>query len=343
MKVHLKLKYLIKKIFFSGIILALPCEIMAQGGNTAYDFLNIPSSSYVFGMGGVNVSDLHSDIDMVSENPSLIGPENDKELKLGYMHYYGNSNFASVRYGQAAGEHGAWVAGIRYLNYGNFQGYESNGVATGSFTVQDIVAEGSYAHDFTYRLRGGINVKMIYSVYEQYSAFAMAADIGLNYYDETKDLSLGFVLKNMGGQIKRFEDTYNRLPFDIELGLTKGFKENFSFSITAWNLTKWKLPYYIHENGSEVEMSNPGFFRNFFSHFVFGVSYAPVDKFYATLGYNYRTASNMTSYERNILSGFSIGAGFKVKAFSVGAAYAIPHKKASTILLNLGVDIFEML
>lgn len=315
----------------------------AQGGSTAYDFLNIPSSSYTFGMGGANVSTIHSDIDLAAQNPALIGPENDKELKLGYMHYYGSSNFASLRYGQAVKERGAWAAGIRYLNYGTFQGYESNGVSTGTFTAQDIVFEGTYSHDFTYRLRGGINVKMVYSAYEQYSAFAMAADLGLCYYDDDHEVSLGLVLKNMGGQIKRFEDHYDRVPFDVQLGITKGFKDSFAFSITAWNLTKWKLPYYAHEDGSETELTDPGFFRNFFKHLVFGIEYSPSEKFYLTLGYNYKQASDMASYQRNFFSGFSLGAGFKVKAYSAGVSFAMPHKGATTILLNLGLDIFELL
>lgn len=333
---------MIRSLLLLGVIVC-PGLMKAQGGSTAYDFLNIPGSSYVFGMGGVNVSSLHTDIDLAAQNPALIGPENDKELQLGYMHYYGSSNFAGVRYGMAAGERGAWAAGIRYLNYGTFQGYEADGISTGTFTAQDIIFEGTYSHDFTYRLRGGINVKMVYSSYEQYTAFALAADLGLTYYDERHDISLGLVLKNMGGQLKRFEDRYNRLPFDVQLGLTKGFKETFSFSITAWNLTKWHLPYYVHEDGEETRETNAGFFRNLFRHLVFGVEYSPSEKFYIDLGYNYKTASDMASYQRNFFSGFSIGAGFKVKAFSVGAGFAMPHKGASTVLINLGLDITELL
>lgn len=339
-----------KQGFFRSIIIScfgigalLTSIACAQGGNTAYDFLEIPSSSYVMGMGGANVSSLQSDLDLAAQNPALIGPENDKELKLGYMHYYGNSNFASVRYGQAAGQRGAWAAGIRYLNYGNFQGYDDNGSYTGTFTAQDIVFEGTYSHDFTYRLRGGINVKMVYSAYEQYSAFAMAADLGLCYYDDVHDLSLGLVLKNMGGQLKRFEEHYDRMPFDVQVGISKGFKESFSFSITAWHLTKWRLPYYVHEDGKETELTDPGFFRNFFRHLVFGLEYSPSDRFYINLGYNYKTASDMAAYQRHFLSGFSIGGGFKVKAYSAGVAFAMPHKGATTLLLNLGLDITELL
>ena len=80
----------------------------------------------------------------------------------------------------------------------------------------------TYSHDFTYRLRGGINLKMIYSNYEQYSAFAIAADLGINYYDDDHDFSVSLVLKNMGGQVKRFEEAYDRLPFDVQIGFMKG-------------------------------------------------------------------------------------------------------------------------
>ena len=330
-------------LILSICLFILPLKTKAQGGTTAYDFLNIPSSSFVFGSGGVNISTLHTDLNLADQNPALIGPENDKELKVGYMHYYGSSNFGSVRFGMAAGERGAWAAGLRYLNYGTFSGYEPDGSYTGSFSVQDVILEGTYSHDFTYRLRGGINVKMIYSGYEQYTAFAMAADLGLCYYDDDHEISVGFVLKNMGGQLKRFEEKYNRLPFDVELGITKGFKDRFSFSITAWHLTKWNLPYYVHEDGEETEQRNSGFFRNLFRHLVFGLDFTPSERFYINLGYNYKTASDMASYQRNFFSGFSIGTGFNVRAFSLGVAFGMPHKGAATLLLNLGLDINELL
>lgn len=315
----------------------------AQSGSTAYDFLNIPSSSYVMGMGGSNVSSLQQDINLADQNPSLLGPENDKELKVGYMLYYGSSNFAGARFAMAAGEHGAWAAGIRYLNYGTFSGYDVEGIYTGDFTVQDVVFEGTFSHDITYSLRGGINVKFVYSGYEQYSALALAADLGLSYYDDNHDFSLGLVLKNMGGQIKRFEETYNRLPFDIELGITKGIGKQFSFSITANNLVRWKIPYYHHSDGEEILLKDRGFLQNFFRHLIFGVDYQPTQSFYAVLAYNYKTRSDMASYQRSFLSGFSIGAGFRVKSYSIDLAYALPHKGASTLLLNLGLDISDFL
>ena len=312
----------------------------AQTGSSAYEFLEIPTSSRVYGLGGCNVSAIDTEVTLSQQNPALLGAEIESQLGVSYMHYMGSANFAGARFGHSSGERGAWAAGIRYLNYGEISGYDNTGAYTGSFTPVDMCFDGTYSHDFTDRLRGGISLKMVYSNYEQYTAFALAADLGINYFDPNHDLSVGFVLKNMGGQLKRFEDNYDHLPFDVQLGLTKGLGESFSISVTAWNLTKWKLPYYKHSDSeghvSEEKMS---FGSNLFRHLVFGVEYMPTDRFYLDLGYNYKVRTDMSSYQRNFLSGFSIGAGFRARAFTVGAAYAMPHKSASTILLNLALDI----
>lgn len=324
---------------------AIAFTASAQTGRSAYDFLDVTTSSHVYGLGGTNITVIDDDVTLVEQNPALIGPEIEKQVAFSYMHYLGSANFASVRYGQAAGEHGAWAAGIRYLNYGSIDGYDQNGTPTGSFSPSDVVVEGSYSHDFTYRLRGGINIKGIYSSYEDYNAFALAADLGLNYYNDERDMSLSLVLANMGGQIKRFNESYDRLPFDIRLGWMKGFSDSgFSVSVTASHLTKWDLPYYEHteEGEQEIKMKS-SFGKNLFRHLIFGVQYQPSEKFYVDLGYNYKTRSDMQGYQRNFLSGFSAGLGLKVNAFRIGVAYGMPHKSASTIMLNLGMNLSELL
>ena len=45
---------------------------------------------------------------------------------------------------------------------------------------------------------GGIELKGIYSSYADYSAFALATDLGINYYNPDRDLSLlGVVVANL--------------------------------------------------------------------------------------------------------------------------------------------------
>lgn len=339
---HLLKRYIAGVVTFAaGIVPAV-----AQLSSNAYDFLEIPTSAHAYGLGGTNIALISDDVTLTDQNPALLGPEIEMQLAFNYMLYMQSGNFAGVRFGKAAGERGAWSAGIRYLNYGSIPGYEADGTPSGSFTPQDVVFEGTYSHDFTDRLRGGINMKMIYSSYEIYNAFAMAVDVGINYYDDEKDLSLSAVLKNMGGQIKRFDEAYNRLPFDFQLGYMQGLGSSpFSLSITATHLTKWKLPYYAHEKDKEnggLELKS-NFMSDLFRHLIFGLQFQPSDKFYIDLGYNYKTRTDMATYQRNFLSGFSLGLGFRLKSLGIDLAYAMPHKSASTLMINLSYSFSDLL
>lgn len=340
MKFAKKLKIFAFALVSAGSILSAE----AQNTSSGYGFLDIPVSSHTYALGGVNSALIDNDILLVDQNPALLGPEVGYQAAASYMHYMGSGNFGGVRFGMPAGERSAWAAGIRYLNYGAFDGYLQDGTPTGSFTPQDIVFEGTYSHDITERLRGGVSYRMIYSNYEQYTAFAMAVDLGINYYNEEKDLSLSAVLTNMGGQVKRFDSEYNRLPFDFRLGYMQTLGNSaFQLSINAWHLTRWKLPYYSHDSNDpdKRQQIKSSFFTDLFRHLVFGLQYSPSEKFYLAIGYNYKTRTDMSAYQRNFLSGFSLGGGIRVRNFGVGVSYAMPHKSASTLMLNLNWIIRE--
>ena len=305
----------------------------------AYSFLEVSSATHALALGGHAIAAVGTDPMMVDQNPALLGPEIERVAALSYMRYFGSANFAAARFAHSAGERGAWGIGIRYLDYGSIDGYNQDGSFTGSFKPQDISVEGTYSHDFSARLRGGINAKLIYSNYEEYSAVALAADLGINYYNEENDLSLAVVIKNAGGQVKRFNEAYDHLPFDVQIGYMQGLGNGpFSLSITAHNLTHWKLPYYKHgehESDLATEEAEYKFFPTFFRHLAFGLQYSPSERFYLALGYNYKTRGDMGTHQRNFLSGFSLGLGLNVKDFGIGVSFSQPHKSASTLGLNL--------
>lgn len=256
----------------------------------------------------MNISLVDDDITVSDMNPALLGPEMSNTLALNYMHYIGGSNFAGIKYANSAGERGAWSASVQYFGYGSMKETLEDGSIIGDFSPKDVSFGASYSHDFNDRLRGGIMLRGIASSYSDYSAFALSADIGLNYYKAENDLSLSIVLANMGGQLKRFNENYNRLPFDIRLGWSQSFGTfPLRFSITAWNLTKWKLPYYttgdgLVETDSELKSS---FMSNLFRHLVFGIDLISSPNYYISLGYNYKTRTDMSTYSRSFISGFS--------------------------------------
>lgn len=332
----------------AGLLAALlaPLPSMAQEGSSAYSFLRIPDSAQAFALGGTNISSIGSDLSMVGQNPALLGQETEAQIGLNYMHYMGSSNFAGGRYGMGTGNRGAWSVGFRFLDYGKMESYDEMGTAMGTIHPLDFSLDGVYSYDFTDRLRGGIAIKFIYSHYERYEAVALASDLGINYYDEEHDLSLSATLKNMGGQLKRFDQHYDRLPFDIQLGYTQRLgRSPFQLNITAWHLTKFKLPYYTHkkEDGVEVQVKKSSFATNLFRHLIVGLKYAPDnDKFWIAAAYNFKQRGDMGIYQRNFLSGFSAGLGINVRSLGFGVAYAMPHKKASTVMLNVAINIYEL-
>ncbi len=329
------------------LLIAIPCalNIWAQDGSTAYNFLNVTSSSKIYGLGGVNISLVDDDIMTIDQNPSLMGPELGGQIGFNYMHYLGGSNFAGLRYGHAAGEHGAWSAAIQYFGYGSMKETLPDGSIVGTFSPKDVAFSGLYSHDITDRLRGGIALKGLYSGYADYTAFALATDLGVNYYDSDRDLSLSLVVANLGGQVKRFNESYDRLPIDVRVGWSQSFGSfPVRFSVTAWNLTKWHLPYVSTSDGTvETQEVKDGFVSNLFRHLVFGVDLISSENYYVALGYNYKTRTDMSTYSRSFLSGFSLAGGFRVKQFGVGVALSQPHSGGTTFMFNLTYNLQSLL
>lgn len=335
----------LKKILIL-LLLTVSINAYAQDGNSAYNFLNITSSSRIYGLGGVNITTVSDDISVTDQNPALMGNEMSGQIALNYMKYIGSSNFAGAVYTHSSGDNAAWAAGIQYFGYGSMTETDQTGAVLGTFSPQDINFYGAYSRDLSSKVRGGFKVKAIYSAYNDYNALALATDLGVNYYDDEKDLSLSAVIANLGGQVKRFDESYDRLPIDVRLGWAQSFGTfPVRFSITAWNLTKWHLPYY--DNGDGSTSDNPtlkdSFTSNLFRHLIFGGEITASEKVYFSLAYNYKTHTDMSTYSRSFLSGWSLGAGLNTSKFRVGLAFAQPHSGATTFMLNLGINLNDFI
>lgn len=335
----------------SILLVAAAVAIVAMAGDntttTAYNFLSVPSSSHVYGLGGHNLTIIDDDINLVEQNPSLLGTEYDHQVGINYMRYIGDTNFAGLRYGQGVSEHGAMAVGIQYFGYGNIQGAALDGTKTGTFTASDMAFSLTYSHDISNRFRGGITVKYLYSKYETYTAGAVAADLGVNYYDPDHEFTASLVAKNLGGQVKKFTEFKDNLPWDIQVGVSKMLgKAPIRLHLTAYELTRWKSPYYKIEdvnNPNSGLIKKDSFGSNLLRHLVFAADILPSNNIYLGIGYNYRTRTDMATYKRDFMSGLSVCGGLKVRAFGFGAAFARPHTGASTFMFNLTTSIGELM
>ncbi|MBR1935275.1 MAG: type IX secretion system protein PorQ [Muribaculaceae bacterium] len=334
----------------AALLLALPvCALSAdaQDGSTAYQFLNVSPSTHVYALGGHNISIIDDDINLVEQNPALLGPEFNKQVGLNYMKYIGSTNFMGARYGQGIDDHSAFAAAIQYYGYGKMTMTDVEGNEMGTFDARDICFSATYSRDIVEGWRGGATLKYVSSHYESYSAGALAVDLGVNYYDPDHNFSASLVVKNLGGEVKKFGEKRNSLPWDIQVGISKGLgRSPVTASITLYNLRRWHLPYYTpgDKNTATSELvKKESFGSNLLRHLVFGIDIQPSNNLYLAIGYNYKVRTDMSTYKRSFLSGFSLGAGLKVRAFGFGVAFAQPHNGASTFMFNLTTSIGELL
>jgi hypothetical protein len=166
--------------------------------------------------------------------------------------------------------------------------------------------------------------------------------LGLNYYNAEKEYSLSLVGRNLGGQLKRFANSYGNLPMDLQFGYSQVIKNTpIRISITAHDLWRWKIPYPTTTDNGDGIVVQDKFFEHFFRHLIFGAEYLFSDNFYIGLGYNYKIASDMRTDNRNFISGFSIGAGLKVKMFAIDVAVASHHVSGTTLMLNLSTSLSD--
>lgn len=312
------------------LLTALPLTATrAQTGEIAFNFLRLPYSSHAAALGGNNISIIDDDITLASHNPALLINTTHNTLNFNYMSYMSDSQVAGAAYSRVFGDKAAGAIFARFVDYGEFEGYTEDNIYTGTFTAKDMEFAATYSHLLSDRWSGGVTAKVIYSKYETMSSIALGVDLGLNYYNGDKEFSASLVLKNLGAQITAFEEKTENMPFDIQFGVSKRLSHApLRLSATVNNLHKWSDKDFYNADGKK-----DGFSEKLFKHITLGVDFLLSERFYAAVGYNYRTAKELSN-DGSKWDGFSLGAGLNIKKFKLGVSYSKLHISSSSLLFN---------
>ena len=325
----------IKKIIsLSLFALATVCA-SGQESSAAYNVLKLPASSRVAAMGGENISQIDDGPWAGWANPALYSSVSSRSLGLGFMTYAADSKWLGAQYVQAAGERHTWAVTAQYMGYGSMDETDADGTVVGSFSPKDIVFGGGYSYLLSDRWAGGASLKMVTSSYADFSAFALAVDLGVNYYDEERDFSFSAVARNVGAQIKSFDGRTEKVPFCLQAGFTKGIAHApVRFSVTATDLTRWKSTDYLNPDGEKL-----GFGKKLLNHFVVGLEVQPIDAFYLSAGYNFRRAYELKAAGSAHGAGLSFGGGLQLRKFKAGVSYAKYHVSVSSLMFNVAYTL----
>ncbi len=368
------------KIGLVGLVAWLIATSMAfaQGGSSVYTFLDLPMSARLNALGGTNVSTRTNDISLALCNPALLNDKTDKSLQLNYAYYLQGVNIASALYGHNYDDN-RFAIGIHYLDYGSMPYADELGNLTGgTFSARDVSINLMYARQLGEYFSVGATLKPIYSNYESYNSFALAADVGGYFQTKDSTFQLGLSLVNMGWQLKGFypetpstvdplvdykegRQHRERLPLSLQLGLNYRFKHApIRLGMTVHNIQRWNLGYANSRGETYTVTSKRGYsteewdimqqngavmwYDMLFRHTIFFLDIVPKsDKFYLTLSYNHRRRMEMQLQDQRSLAGFAIGAGLNLKKVQLGVGFTQYLKGQFVYQFSLGLDINEMM
>ena len=313
-----------KKSIFIVILSLVAMLTEAQESQTAYNFLRLPVSAHVAALGGNNITITDDDPTMIFHNPAMLGGVSDKSLNLNYMTYMEGTMVGSASFVRAWGDRGTWGVSASYMDYGSMRQTTADNIQTGEFSAKDIMLGGSVAYSLSTLFTGGITAKIISSSIAGYNSMAVAVDLGINYFDEAQGLSLSAVARNLGGQIDAYDEDFEKIPFDLQVGISKKMAmAPLRFSATLNNLHDWD--------------------DSFIHHLAIGADIFLSDNIYIAGGYNFRRNKEMRindgEGESSHGAGLSFGGGVQLERFKLNVAYAKYHVSVSSLLINVSYSL----
>lgn len=319
------------------------------GGQSVYQFLNMVTSPRQSALGGKTLTIYDYDVNQGHFNPATINPEMDNRMSLNYGNYYGEITYGTAAYAYTYDRHVQTLhAGVNYVNYGKFDGYDENGTPTSSFTGSDISLSVGYAYNVPHTdIHVGANAKLINSTLESYNSFGGAIDLGMIYIDDYNGINYAFVVRNIGTQISTYAGTRESLPLEVMAGISQQIENvPIRWHLTLENLQQWNVSF---SNPARAENSIDGsstpektsFFNNALRHVIFGAELFPERGFNIRLGYNFRRGEELRLLEQRNFSGISLGFGLKMGRLKFDYSYSRYTLAANTSLFGLTINFNE--
>jgi hypothetical protein len=337
---------MLKKITF--LLLICTSAHSQVGGKSIYEFLNLITSPRQAALGGKTITIYDEDVNQVHFNPATLNDEMDNHLSINYGSLFKDVTYGTASYAYTFNNLQTFHAGVNYVNYGNFEGYDAFGQSTASFSGSEIALSGGYAYAVPNTdLHIGTNAKLISSTLESYNSLGGAIDIGAIYADKKTNINWGLVLRNMGTQFTTYSGTKENLPFEIIFGVSQELEHvPIRWHLTLENLQQWKVAF---SNPARSQTTIDGIttpekvsvINNAMRHVILGVEFFPKRAFNIRLGYNFRRGEELRILEQRNFSGLSMGFGLKMYKLKFNYSYSRYTLAGNTSLFGLTINFKE--
>ncbi len=314
-----------KKVVLTLLLTIFAICSWGQESQTEYNFLRLPVSAHAAALGGENITIIEDDPSLGFSNPALAASVSDKTIGVNYMNYMSGANMGSATFNRVINDKMTWAVGGEFINYGSIKEVDENNVQTGTFSANDFAVGGTFTYLLLKNVVGGITAKFVYSSLGSYNSLAMGVDLGLNWYEPEHEWSVSVVAKNLGGQLKAYDEKYEKMPIDVQVGVSKRLGTSpLRLSATLVDLTHYDY--------------------RFVNHLDFGVDVLLSDNIWIGGGYNFRRADEMKIQsndddESSHMAGLSVGAGLNLERFKINIAYGKYHVSSGSLLINLAYSL----
>ncbi|MDG2433642.1 type IX secretion system protein PorQ [Flavobacterium sp.] len=316
------------------------------GGKYVYQFLNLVTSPRQAALGGKTITIYDDDVNQANFNPATINAEMDNHLALNYGSYFSAVTYGTASYAYTYDRHlQTFQAGVNYVNYGSFEGYDENGQSTASFSGSEVALSFGYSYNIPYTdLHIGANAKVISSSLETYNSLGGAIDLGAIYIDEKNDVNWALVIRNIGTQFTTYSGNNEKLPLEIMLGVSQELENvPIRWHLTLENLQQWNLAFsnpnraQTNLNGSS-EQEKISAINNALRHLIVGVELFPKKAINFRVGYNFRRAEELRIVDQRNFSGISAGFGLKLNKLKFNYSYSRYTLAGNTSLFGLTIN-----
>lgn len=337
----MSLRIFIGFLFFTTIVSA------QIGGKSTYQFLNLVNNPRMAALGGKVITNYDYDPIQGIWNPASINPEMDNQLSMNYTNYIGDINYGTAAYAYLWDRRTQVIhAGVTYMNYGRFDGYDESGNPTNSFSGNEVAVSFGHARNIAFtNFHVGVNLKFISSKLEQYSSLGTALDIGLLYFHEDLDLRISAVARNIGFQITPYHEDREPLPFEILLGFSQTLENvPIRWHLTFENMNRWNLAF-ANPARSEIDLEGNEKEEKItvadevLRHIIVGAELFPESAFNLRLGYNFRRGAELRIMEKRAFAGLSAGFSIKLNKFRLSYSYSQYSTAASSSFFGVNVDL----
>ncbi len=339
----------VRNLLFCLVVVFNLSLVKAQvGGSGSFESLSLNENARVLGIGGENVSTSDYDVNSILYNPASLNDKMVGSISLNYLPFYADVKKISTVGVFNSKKIGNFGVGIQYLSYGKFTERDINGVPLGEFNAGDITITLSKSHELGPIVIGG-NLKFISSQLADYSASALAFDLGGMFKHPEHDLQLGMVFRNAGFILGDYTDEKNSsLPFNLQLGGSyKPEHMPVRFSITATNLNVKDVQYLdperdvITQPDGESVSEEKKFSEQIFRRIIFGTEFVFSDNFHLRMGYNHQRRKELRLDEKSGGAGFSFGFMLKIKKIEFDYTKVYYHVVGGTNVITMSLNIKE--